>query len=60
MCRKNFKSENVGLVQFRKKLFLTIEIGFWVCQAMLFLNPPNIAFSCGVAIFTCRVMLQVV
>ena len=57
MRRKNSTNQNRSLVKFSKKYFLTLEMGCWLCQLMIFLNLTKIAFSCRIIISTCRMML---
>ena len=45
MRRKDSTSQNRDLVKVWKELFLTFEIGFWLCQPMIFLNPTKIFFA---------------
>ena len=57
MRRKNSTRQKRSLVEVWKKYFLTVEIDSWICQLMISLNRTQIAFSCRIIIFTCRVML---
>ena len=57
MRRKNSTAQKRGLVEVWKRIFLTLEIHYWLCQLMISLNPTKIALSCRVIISTCRMMV---
>ena len=57
MRRKNSTGQKRGLVEVWKRIFLTLEIDYWLCQLMISLNPTKIALSCRVIISTRRMIL---
>ena len=45
------------LIKVWKKLFLTVDVEFWLLGSMIFLKSTKMALSCRQIIFTSRVML---